>query len=244
MSVAARLRQWRDWAPVPVNGMRPRLIRWTLLEGRRLAVTGVLLTIVYVTIMLLGTVFTFEMQELLTETSTVENLLDTFLSGIILLVSIVVSTNSIILSHDIASVGTQEDRIDSAMQFRQNIGKLTETGESPTDPSSFSRLLSGVINEQVARFETAADDADPEVVEAVREYTTTIERTVDRLGVVDTASGAEFGVLWLGLEFKYGTQLDRSRILRGSYGDQLSDTASEELDELIRTLELFAVGKE
>jgi len=244
VSVADRLRRWRDWLPVPTAGLRPRLARWVLLEGHRLAVTGALVTFVYVTITLVGTVWTFEMQELLTETPTVENLLDTFLSGIILLVSIVVSINSIVLSHDITSVGTQEDRIEGIMEFRRDIGGLTESGQRPSDPSSFLSLLSDVIDERAAKFEATLDGTDEEFTEAAQSYTDAIESTIGRLGAIEESGGAEFGVLWMGLEIDYGTHLDRSRAFEEAYGDRMCEEAREELHELIRTLELFAIGKE
>ncbi len=125
MSIATRLRRLRDWFPVPDETGEIKLIRWTLLEANRLALTGALLTIVFVTFMGVATVWTFEMQKLLTETETVQTLLNTFLSGMILLISIVVSINSIVLSHDIASV---EDRIHAVIGFQESLGELSEHG--------------------------------------------------------------------------------------------------------------------
>lgn len=79
--------------------------------------------------MVVETIWTFEMQQLLTETSTVENILLAFLSGIILLVSIVVSINAIVVSQDITSIVAQEDRIRGVMVFRNDVRELTTSRE-------------------------------------------------------------------------------------------------------------------
>lgn len=132
MSPDLRPFRWRGWFPVPDHKGQIGLTRWVLLEANRLAVTGMLLTVVFVTFMGVATVWTFEMQKLLTETSTVQTLLNTFLGGMILLVSIVVSINSVVLSHDITSVEKQEEQIRGAMDFRQELNELSEPGATAT----------------------------------------------------------------------------------------------------------------
>lgn len=97
-----------------------------LLEANRSAVTGALLTLTFVATLGIRTLWTFEIQRLLTETQAVQTVLNTLLSGIILLVSIAVPINSIVLSHDIASVSNQEARIEGARSFAGNsAGSLT-----------------------------------------------------------------------------------------------------------------------
>lgn len=102
-------RRLRGWFPTPTTKGRFHVKRWVLLEANRLAVTGALLTSVFVSFVLLATAWTFEMQTPSADTSAVENILDTLLSGMILLVAIVVSINSIVLSRDMSSLVSQED---------------------------------------------------------------------------------------------------------------------------------------
>jgi len=244
VSVAGRLRQLRDWVPTPIYGGRPRLLRWFLLGGNRVAVVGALLTGIYAAVMVAGTVWTFEIQNLLTETRTVENLLDTFLSGMILLVSVVVSINSIVLSHDLTSVGTQTQRIDKALDFRKRIGSMTETGSNPSTPRRFLELFSGVILTRVERLVGAVEGESDDAAAAVREHAARVERTASQLDDVEQVSGAEFGVLLMGLSLDYGDRLDQSQQITTAHGDQLSEEASAALDDLDEALEAFAVGKE
>ena len=245
MSVADHLQDLRNWVPVPLEGVHPRLIRWLLLEGNRYAVTGALLTFVFVAIMLIGTVWTFEMQRVLTETRAVGTILNTLLSGIILLVSIVVSINSIVLSHDITSVGAQETRIQTAMDFRDDVGELTKMGESPSDPGSFLKLMGDVTEERAEALVDVTTEIDKKPAEKVEQYVDSVKDTVGHLDEsVQDVSGAQFGVLWLGLELDYGPHLDRSRMLQNTYQEEFTDPVQERFDDLTYAFEIFAVGKE
>jgi hypothetical protein len=246
MSLVDSLQNWRDWFPVPQPHGRIAPLRWILLEGNRLAVTGALLTFVFGALIAIGLAWTFEMADLLTETPAVQTILDTLLSGIILLVSIVVSINSIVLSHDITSVQTQENRIEATMQFRENIGRMTETGESPTDPASFLRLMGEVVAERAEALKESIADADDAVAEEIREYATRIEETAKRIerAPTENVTGAQFGILWLGLELDYGEYMNRSKRLQTSHADAMSEDASEQLEALNETFELFTTGKE
>lgn len=244
MSVGEQLRRWRGWFPIPTPAGRPELVRWVLLDGHRLGVTGALLTFVFATIMLTGSLWTFEMQVLLTEESTVETILNTLLSGMILLVSIVVSINSIIVSHDITSVETQENRIEGIREFRGKIGAEADPGMSPADPSSFLVIMSDVIERRARALETAAEDADGEFAAAVGDYADAIVDGIKDLKRAEDVNGAEFSVLWAGLEFDYGWYMDQSRMIVTTHGEELPEDLEERIEELVEAFEMFAVGKE
>ncbi len=242
MSLGQRMRRWRGWFPIPTQRGRFDLIQWVLLEGHRLAVTGAILTFVNVVLLSAGLIWTFEMQVILTETSTVENILDSFLNGIILLVSIVVSINSIVLSQDIASVQSQEDRTRGTREFRNDIGSLTETGESPSDPRAFLRLMATVITDRAQALAEAAKGE--ESYDEIKAYTESIAGSIDHLTEVDETEHGDFTDLWTALEVDYGGFLERSRALRGSNGEEISDSSDEQWDRLVESIQLFAIGRE
>jgi hypothetical protein len=239
MSTDLGIGQWRDWFPVPSRSGRVDLIRWVLLEADRLAVTGALLTLVFVTFMGVATIWTFEMQKLLTETSTVQTILNTFLSGMILLVSIVVSINSIVLSHDMTSVENQENRIQGAINFRHDLGELSEAGENPSDPSSFLRVMSRTISDRAGVLMDELEGVDQDLAEEIEDFSASVSDAAEQLGAVDNTSGAEFAVLWKGIDFSYGPHIERTRTLNSTY-----DASSKSFEDLIEAFELFAIGKE
>lgn len=245
MSLADDLREWRSWFPIPKQGRGVEPIRWVLLDGNRLAVSAALLTGVYIAFMLSGTVYTFELRRLLTETPAVQTILSSLLSGIILLVSIVVSINSIVLSHDITSLQDQEDRIGGVLEYRWQIGQLTDSRESPSDPASFLALMTEVLRERAAALEEVSEGSDEEFAQAVKEHAKSINDTIERLGQpVNTDGGAEFGVLWRGLEVEYGPHINRSRRIKSTYGETSSSEFGDRMDDLVEAFKLFATGKE
>ena len=246
MSVLDPLQRWRDWFPIPQPSGQIAPVRWILLEGNRNAVTAALLSFVFTALIVIGSLWTFEMANLVTETPAVQTILDTLLSGIILLVSIVVSINSIVLSHDITSVETQENRLEAVMTFREKIGRLTESRDSPTDPGSFLSLMGDVISDRAEALEESVDSVDEEFAEEIQEYAAQITETAQRIDTSfpDKVSGAEFGVLWLGLDLDYGAHMNRSHNLQSTYDSTLPDDAKERIDDLNQALQLFATGKE
>lgn len=242
MSLGRILRRWRDWFPIPTPEGDFSIVRWVSLEANRLAVTGALLTFVFVSFVLLGMVWTFEMQNLLTETLAVQTILNSLLSGMILLVSIVVSINSIVLSHDMSSVNNQEDRVKGASDFRRELSDLSKPDENPSDPASFLKVMSRTIRERAQRLDD--DGLDEDGAEEVRSYASSVAEMADKLGAVENTDGAEFAVLWKGMEFKYGAQMEQSRTLRSAHKSEDSGHLDDQLDRLIDALELFAIGKE
>ncbi|HKJ60096.1 MAG TPA: hypothetical protein VKA37_12760 [Halobacteriales archaeon] len=237
--------EWRSWFPFPSGVRGFTLGRWVLLDGNRYAVTGALLSLTFVAILAIGTVWTFEMQRLLTETQAVQTVLTAFLSGIILLVSIVVSINSIVLSYDITDVSAQRDRVEGTMEFRREVGRIADGEESPSDPNTFLRVMAEVIHDRAQELERVAEGGDEEFAREVKEYVESIAGTAEHLErSLHRFGGGEFGVLWLGLETDYGSLMNRSRRLTSTYRNQFSEDAEEHFDDLLRALELFATGRE
>lgn len=246
VSLSRQMQRLRGWlpAPVPKKGIAP--VRWVLLDGNRHAVTGALLTLVFASLVVVGTLQTFEMQRLLTETNSVQTLLNTLMSGIILLVSIVVSINSVVLSYDIASIDRQRERIREAMQFQYDLDALADTREQPTDPIVFLQLMADVIDDRASALQHAVDDGvDEEFATAIQEYSEEVSDRLEEFGeVLDTVETTQFVVLWLGMEYDYGEHMKTAQRLRLTYENQVSDEMESVFDELTTAFELFATGRE
>jgi len=249
VSLINLLQRWRDWAPIPQPDGRINIVRWILLEGNRYAITGALLTFVFVSLVTVGSLWTFEMANILTETPAIQTILNTLMSGIILLVSIVVSINSIVLSHDITSVGTQESRLEATMEFRREIARVTGGDTSPTDPASFLNLMATVITKRANTVEETieqsrnVDDASADELHHFAARVADTANSVDRM-FPENVSGGEFGVLWVGLEIDYGDHMSQSYRIQADFDDEISEEVQEQLDELDEALQLFTTGKE
>jgi hypothetical protein len=231
------------WLPIDRDGFHPR--QWFLLEGNRFAVIAALLLLVFTANLVIGTLWTFEMQQLLTETSAVQTLLNTLLSGIILLVSIVVSISAIVLSYDITSLDSQDSRMEAAMEFRREVDRLTDDRDSPTDPASFIETMTDVIRVRAETLADATENSEDEFAESLREYTEDVMNTVDSVGgSVTQAERGEFSALWEGLRVEYGPHLNRSDRISSEHADRFSDEYSQKFEELVTAFRLFATGKE
>lgn len=245
MNRVDRFEKLRSWFPIPIEGRSPELTRWFLLEGSRYAVIGSLLLLTFVSVLAIGSVWTFKMQNLLTETQAVQSVLVSFLGGIILLVSIVVSINSIVLSHDITAINAQEERIEGTIEFRRDIGRIADTDETPTDPKTFLHVMAEVIQERAHALKDVDREVDEEFSEDIKEYAEAIAETAHELeDSIDRPHGGEFKPLWLGLETDYGPMMNSMHDFTSTYRDQLSDDKKDQFDELIQLFELFATGQE
>lgn len=244
MNVLRQIRRLRGWFPVPNLGGQIKLKRWILLEGNRLAVAGALLTFVYVSLMLIGTLWPFEMRVLLTETSTVESILETFMSGIILLVSIVVSINSIVLSQDMTPINEQERRIRGVGDFWQNVNNLTESEESPTDLQDFLETITTVIQQKATHIAEETGEIENDFDELVSEYSDSVTGSLDHFEEIEKRHDGDFALLWSALEIEYGPLLDRTHAMESRSSEMDSQSVEESLDTLVEAFQLFAVGRE
>lgn len=245
MSLPDDIREEYDVLPDTDRFHRPRPKRWLLLEGNRYSVTSGLLFGVFTTILAVGTIWPFQMRQLLTETDAVQTLLNTMLGGIILLVSIVASISAIVLSYDITSLDAQEERLEAAMRFRRDVGELTPRRGNPTDPSSFLRVMSEVIESRAKELEEMSSGIEGALAEDVQEYTHEVMETLEWLDrSLSDVSHGEFSALWRGLEVDYGAHLNESRGITLEHTGDFTEESREQFDELVRAIELFSTGRE
>lgn len=97
-----------------------RLKLWFLLEADRWLVIAVLVAIVFTT--LLGVGYLYPTAEAAIRTSdSVDTLFQALLAATITGVTLVLTLNQLVLSQELGAVGDQRERMDGAMQFRQDV---------------------------------------------------------------------------------------------------------------------------
>lgn len=223
-----------------------RLKRWLLLDGDRRSVAAALLFGVFLSLIFLEIVWPLRMRELLTETTTVQTLFNTLLSGTILLVSIVVSINSVVLSQDLTSLGTQQNRLENSLEFRRGAEDVIDRDVSPADPARFLQAILDAIREQGdALRASAADGPDATFRDRVAAYVDILARQATQANsrLADAERGTK-NVLLAGLAYDYSWQIYAARRLRIEHADVLSEEVDAAFDELIETLETFGTGRE
>lgn len=220
--------------------------RWILLDGARPTVSVVLLVVVFLVIVISGIINPFQFRRLLTETTTVQTLFNTLLSGIILLVSIVVSINSVFLSQEITSLGSQEERIENSLEFRQQIESFIDRDVSPAEPSKFLAVIVETIRQQAQLLEeTVAQTGDESFHEQVDEFVDSVAAQANAVDEqLEDNSTQTFDVLLAGLNYNYSWQMYTARRLQKRNAESVSDAVEETFDNLLDSLQYFATGRE
>jgi hypothetical protein len=188
----------------------------------------------------------FDLRVLLSESQTTETLFNTLLSGTILLVSIVVSINSVVLSQEITDIESQQQRVDASISYRQQLAEFIDEDVTPARPAEFLWVILHVLQKRTQRLRTLAEaDERADLERDVEPFVTDVVVQVGRARSTlhDTRSGT-FGVLLVGLNYDHSEQLRALRILDRKYGDDLTDEQQAVVDDLVETLRYLAIGRE
>ena len=222
-----------------------RVKQWFLLTGSRIRVTAVLLSLVFVGLLGLALVRPIEVRSLLTETTAAQTLFSSLLSGAILLVSIVVSINSVVLSQEITDIENQQERITASIEYRRHIEEFIEADVTPARPAEFlTTVLYAIFQQTKALQQLAADSSNNTFQSLVNEFADEVEREI--LIARDTLENARLGsfeVLLAGLNYDNSGQLHAARSVKRDFGDDLSEEEREAIDDLIETLQHIATAR-
>lgn len=223
-----------------------RVKRWFLFDGDRKYVAGVLLLGVLVSLLLLGSILPIEYRDLLEETTMVQTVFNTLLSGVILLVSIAVSVVAVGISQELTTLGEQTDRVNTAIEYRDKIELRDDIDASPAQPGQFLAVMLQTILQRADELETIAED------QSDAEFQTEVDRlaqdihmnAVELLDTLDRIETGSTDELLVGLDYDCSWQLYQTRRLLTEHGEQLSDPDRRIFESLVETLRYFLIGRE
>ncbi|MFC6767727.1 hypothetical protein [Natrinema soli] len=224
----------------------PRL--YLLLRLNRWLFTGVVLAIVYCVLVAVSQVGLTPLRVIVASSNGTFWIFSAFIGAIITGTSIVVTINQLVLSQELGAVGDQRERMEEAMSFRRDTEDKLEEDVTPPEPAGFLYELVDGIEDEATDFESAvAGDTDlsDELQERIRDYAD--EVTGNARTVKSNLEGAQFGtfeVIWNALDFNYSRKIYDARQIRADHGEELSDEADEEIDEMITVLKLFGPARE
>lgn len=227
-------------------GDENRLKRWVLLDGDRRAVTLALSAIIFSLLVGIGTIWPFEMQNLLNETRSVQTLFNTLLNGVILFVSVVVTLNSGILSEEFGPLSSQQEQLEQSLEFQSDLESFAGGGASPAEPGEFFEFVLETFQAEVDSLREAAEGArEHEVRTALEAFVDDVDREVEEVNVrLQMPNLQVSNVLLAGLDYAYAQQLYVARHLRAEFDDDLTDAERDALDDFVETLKFFAAGRE
>jgi len=218
-----------------------------LVETNRLLLVAGLFVAIFGALLALGVVIPSAGQ-LFISGDPIETAFQAFVGATITGVTLVVTLNQLVLSQEFGAVGDQRERMDAAVQFREDVESTLDAAISPPEPAAFLRALVDVTGEraETLRERVAEDDS---LDEAVRDRVTTLAADIaanaDAVGeAVDDTQFGTFEVVSAALDFNYSWKLYSARRVRAEDGQQLTDEQSEAVEELIDALELFGPARE
>ncbi|WP_225332953.1 hypothetical protein [Halomicrobium urmianum] len=226
---------WAEDVPNPVT-------RWLFITGNRLGVAAVLaLTFAALAALLirLGLVYVGPGSNLSTALSS------GLLSGLLTLLTVALSINQLILSRLFGSAGNLSDELEGTLDYRHTVEDIAGVDVSPNDPSAFLGLLADSLKRRVGDFRReversavtldAGDDAEKYAAE-VADYAADLATADD---IADP-----FKVLLLTLGTDYADHLDTTRAFRSRYGEDLTETADDALDDALELLKAIATMRQ
>ena len=223
---------------------------WIILTGNRRKVIGTLMLAVAGMFLLAGLLNPIEVAAEQAGVQTVKTLFNTLLSGVILLISIVVSVNSIVVSQQLSSIGSSEQRVEQAMEFRKEADKHVSDGTVvPSNPAKFLKALVDEVNNKSQRLldDDAADGdiRDEDILEDQKQFVERVQKTTEKVEEqLDSASFEPFDVFSAGLSYNHTKHLDTTYQLNRQYRDSLSDSQQETFEELMEIIQLVAAALE
>lgn len=223
-----------------------RLKQWFLVEGNRLYVTAAVLVGVFLALLLATFLWPLGMQQLVEERAAAQRVFNSLLSGTILLVSIVVSINSIVLSQDLTSIGTQRDRVNNAVEFRKSVEELAGIDTSPTDPREFVETMVELLVENVEELDSTLEDHhDDRLREDARGFLLDVRTHAEYVAnQIDSENPRSVDILLAGLSYDYASDTETARWLASHYEESLSEEELRAFERVGEALQQFAVSHE
>lgn len=240
----AGARRVADWV-VPVE-----FRQWILIGGNRRVVTGLLLGLTFGSLLLSGHVQVFDLRALLTERNVIQSLFETLLSGVMLLVSIVVSINSLVVSQELTPIGDQHERVVKSWAFREEASRLTDDGFSPAHPLRFLTTIIQAADREMATLESYAETLEEqeeteevrsEIQSCVEQARAGIEETEQAMGDpnYETISAAIFGS-----NYDVSAYIDAVRSMKTGHRSVLDDEVEEVIENVVSALQYFSTARE
>lgn len=221
-----------------------RLKQWFLIEGNRFTVSGVVLLGVFIALLVASLVWPIEMTQLVAEGNATQRLFNALLGGTILLVSIVVSINSIVLSQDLTSIGTERERVQSAVDFRNTVEELAGIETSPMDPAAFLQAMVELLVDAADDVEAAVEDEDEEFRQWTADFLHGVRLHVAQVSDRVRGDYDQIDVLLAGLSYDYASDAETARWLAASREDELSEAQRESFERIAETLTQFSIAHE
>ena len=204
---------------------------WLLVEGNRLVIASGVVAGVLAALLLIEWTYGFVTVR---SASPIYFLFSSLLTGDLTLVTVVLSINQLVLSRELGAPGTLSERIQGAVDYRDDVAESTDVSVTPKTPARFLRFLHGEVESQTHRIEEAATGVtDDSLRERLDELTDSL---FDDVALVNRALEADEGIFTVVSATIATNHSDQLRTISGIRAE-CADSLSEDLDDLLDGIE-------
>jgi len=220
-----------------------RIVDWFLIYGSRRTIGVLFLASVFSTFLLLNWLWPVELQRLLTEETTIQGLLQTLLSGDILLVSIVVSVNALVVSQELTPIGDQHERVIESWNFREE-SEETIGDISPATPAEFLRQITASIERDLEDLSTDSGGTEAVTDEEVEPVIESLQAHMQAVqGTLLNAEDGWFEPALFTPALDPSQEIDKVLQLH-ERSDEFSDPTRTSISDILKSLQYFATARE
>lgn len=224
--------------------------KWVLIEGSRRKLTLVLLVSVYMSLIGVYMIWPYDLTDLLTKTDTVQTLFNTLLSGVILLISIVVSISSLGVSQELAALPDQQRRVVKSWEFRSDTAELAGVAATPAKPADFLETVLETVEERLDNLAEAAEEKGKKseafaAEEASDRIADVREGIQSAAAVLEDPEGKRIDTTVFGPQIDVSEYIDTVRTIKiqDEEGGDEKDLKAE-IDSVVEVLQLFTTAQE
>ncbi|WP_049928763.1 hypothetical protein [Halopiger goleimassiliensis] len=217
-----------------------------LLNANRWLVTAGLMAFVFVGLLLASELSPVSLRALIGVKDPVHTLFQALTTALITGVTLVVTINSLVLSQELGAVEDQRERLEGALDFREDIEQAIDAPVSPPEPSSFLRAIVAASAERATDFRDAVSESqDDELIDRVDEFVDNVTTHADAIqSELEDAQFGTYAVLKAALDYNYSWKIFRARRIKNAHADSFTDEAGAAYDDLLESLKFFGLARE
>ena len=223
-----------------------RLKAWLLLEANRRFIAGLLLAGFFLSLLALVELWPASLRPILAKSDPIETTFQALTTATITAVTLVITSNQLVLSQELGAVGDQRERMEGAMEFRHQVGDYLDEPAAPAEPASFLQQLIAASRTAAIELEDAlSDHPDADLRDEIAEYVDDLVENAEE--VMDELDDAQFGsydLVSAAVDYNYSWKLYRAEYLQGQYADSLDEEQDAAFEEVTDVLQLFAPARE
>lgn len=223
------------------DSWRRRISEWLLLTGDRSVVALVITSLffgLFSSLSILDVVPLFDLQALFYVYSGL-------ITGNFTLITVVVSINQLLLSRELQTPGELRTQIENVIEYRRDVeGAADEI--APVQPLGFLRLLVEATREQAQRL--GGFSRNDAVQAGGDELASEATRLTEQMDQIDTllreSETGTINVLLTLLRTNYAQEINRLRMIKERFEEELSPPVHDSIDEVIDRLQEIDVARQ